>query len=307
METERSHENEKSYSSRIILNFFRHAEKEKQPPAGKVGDEAIQLTGHGKQQAVDRGAQFRAADRDASQSVAFGSPRERSQQTAGFVMAGGEDEITGTESLEELKVKLDRGRVFGTKLGTDPRLDFHAGNKTFEAEVTQAYLDKHMLTWLVHTSDTRARQLHDRDGSTYLRVARDFSEIVVKYLRTAKRIDQLVREKKYDDTVQKFFGSHQGVPELFMARVIEKLQGAEERDRFVAALDGEGFAYVEGFQVEIQNPSDGSEARALLNFQKPAADGHDGYEIHLPVTMTLLKEMVADGDQFDAGIETEAS
>ena len=45
----------------------------------------------------------KATDGDISQSMAFGGPKERSQETAGLMMAGLKDEITGMESLEELK------------------------------------------------------------------------------------------------------------------------------------------------------------------------------------------------------------
>src|SRR3989338_3137579 len=82
-------------TSKIDLRFFRHAEKESDK---SKSDEEIELTETGRKQAIEK-----SGDSDISQSVAFGSPRKRTQQTAGFVMGGSLDEITGNESLDELK------------------------------------------------------------------------------------------------------------------------------------------------------------------------------------------------------------
>ena len=63
---------------------------------------------------------------DISQSMAFGSPRKRTQETAGLVMSGKLEEITGTETLEELKEKLDKDLPLksGSKIRADDRLNF---------------------------------------------------------------------------------------------------------------------------------------------------------------------------------------
>jgi len=92
-------ENIEKITSKIDLRFFRHGEKE--PSVSGKPDEEIQLTEKGRGQAIKK-----TEDEDISQSLAFGSSRKRAQQTAGLVMAGKLDEITGNESLDELKQKI---------------------------------------------------------------------------------------------------------------------------------------------------------------------------------------------------------
>ena len=45
--------------------------------------------------------------------------------------------------------------------------------------------------------------------------------------------------------------------ESFLAKLIEKTKGIKERDRFVQALNNQGFDYAEGFDVEIRNKESG--------------------------------------------------
>ena len=85
----------KDYTSKIELIFMRHDEKENDKTKG---DEEVRLTPEGKMHAKDKALQD-----DINQSMAFGSSRNRTQETAGLVMSGKLKEITGTETLEELK------------------------------------------------------------------------------------------------------------------------------------------------------------------------------------------------------------
>lgn len=78
--SEENKESKETITSKIVLQFFRHAEKEL--VEGKT-DEEIELTDTGRKQAIEK-----SEDNNISQSVAFGSPRKRTQQTAGFVMGG---------------------------------------------------------------------------------------------------------------------------------------------------------------------------------------------------------------------------
>src|SRR3989338_3348594 len=102
-----SQESKENITSKIELRFFRHGDKEsnKEKP-----DEEIELTETGRKQAVEK-----SEDTDISQSIAFGSPRKRTQQTAGLVMGGSMEEIIGDETIDELKEKLDRELKIGSK------------------------------------------------------------------------------------------------------------------------------------------------------------------------------------------------
>jgi len=71
-------------SSVVVLQFFRHAEKEEDKTKP---DAKIELTKKGRGQATGSDIS-QTVGGDISQVVGFGSPRIRAQHTAGLVMAG---------------------------------------------------------------------------------------------------------------------------------------------------------------------------------------------------------------------------
>ena len=244
-------ESKEVITSTIDLRFFRHAEKESDK---NKGDEEIELTETGRMQAIEK-----SEDDDLSQSVAFGSPRKRAQQTAGFVMGGQLPEITGDENLEELKEKLDKELKVGSKIGIDKRLDFNLDLSTdFGKRALEAFKNGQYLKFLVEESDTLAQSLQDSTEETYGRQAGRVAEIVKKYIKVARRWDELVQEesKGYEDTLKRFLGTHQGVTESFLAKIIEQTKGKVERDTFVSALGNQGFDFAEGFDVKIETVGD---------------------------------------------------
>ncbi|MEK7630067.1 MAG: histidine phosphatase family protein [Patescibacteria group bacterium] len=244
-------EKEKSkeeYSSRVLLHFFRHGEKEVN--SGKP-DEKIGLTHLGKKQAVEK-----SESKDLDQSVAFGSSRERAQETAGFVMGGSLDEITGEENLEELKLKLNKDQVFGSKIGADLLLDFSVEeDSAFGEKVAEAFKKGRFLTFLIKESDDLAKELMDKKSTTYSRAAANIARIIEKYLKIAPRWEAIIEdsEKEHKNTLERFLVTHQGNAESFLAKVMEFTKGVEERDKFVDILGGKGFGYVEGVNIEILN------------------------------------------------------
>lgn len=271
-ETQKNFENKeqiKDYTSKIELIFMRHDEKEKDKTKS---DEEVGLTTQGKMHAKEK-----ARMNDISQSIAFGSPRKRTLETAGLVMSGKSEEITGTETLEELKQKLDKDLLLksGSKIRVDDRLNFEAdfssnyGKKALEAVKNEKY-----LKFLVEESDNLAKEENDEKSSTYASQAQSVASIVKKYLEIAPRFDDFVRdkEKKYEDIMKRFFGSHQGVLECFLAKIIEKTKGIEERDKFVQALNNQGFDYAEGFDIEIKNKESGDSTIHILYKKEKEAE-----------------------------------
>ena len=88
----------------IKLHFFRHGEQFKDPTKS---DQEYELSPAGREQAMKKAKSVNEKP-NLRQTMVFGSPRKRSQQTASFAMAGQVlDGIVGDESLEELKAKLD--------------------------------------------------------------------------------------------------------------------------------------------------------------------------------------------------------
>jgi len=270
---------------------MRHDEKEKDKTKS---DEEVRLTPAGKMRAKEK-----AEEDNIDQSMAFGSPRKRTQETAGLVMSGKLEEITGTETLEELKEKLDKDLPLksGSKIMVDDRLNF-------EADLTSVYAKKALdsakngkyLKFLVEDSDRLAKEENDDKSSTYSKQAQAIASVVEKYYSIAPRFNELVQDedKNYKDIMKRFFGSHQGVLESFLAKVIEKTMGIKERDNFVKALNDQGFDYAEGFEIDIKNKELG-EPTVHLSYKKEK-EGETIFEFDEDLPKEMIDSLVLTKD-----------
>jgi broad specificity phosphatase PhoE len=241
-------EEKEKYTSKIELSFFRHGEKEEDSSKQDVD---IALTHAGKEQALEK-----SETKDIKQSMAFGSKNVRAQETAGIVMSGNQEYITGEEALEELREKLDEGLAKGSKIRVDKRLDFNIDFNSKFWETANTYFKRgEYLKFLVEQSDLLAEETNDDNNFTYSKGASSVASIIDKYIKISKKWDKLVQDdkKEYSDTLERFFGTHQGVNESFLAKVIEVTKGIEYRNKFVEVLNNQGFDTTEGFDVHILN------------------------------------------------------
>lgn len=252
---------------KIVLHFFRHSEKEKAP--GKP-DEKIRLSPRGRELAKQE-----AVDTNLLQAMAFGSSRDRTHETAFLKMAGQDDEITGEETLEELRAKIKKHVPVGSKIGLDDRLNFFLDETTdFGKKARAAFNSGEYLKFMVEQSDKLAKGLDDKFNSTYSRQAANIAKVVLKYVGFMPRWKEILNDpdsiKKYSsDTMERFMGSHQGVTESFLAKVIETTEGVDRRNEFVTALGNQGFDYVEGFNIEIGQ----NEPIIHLSYSRPRPEG----------------------------------
>lgn len=280
----------KSYTSREVLHLMRHDEREKLLPGQE--DSVSPLTSKGRKHVHSESS----PETNIRQSVAFGSPRIRAQETAARAMTGGLEEITGEESFDELKQKLDQEFKdgLGSKIGVDARLDsVQDRNTPYGERMVQAYRENRFLEALVQESDDLAVELGDDSGVTYTRGAQNVAQIIEKYLNIAPRWDKLVNnsDSDYSDTLERFFGSHQGLFESFLAKVLEKLKGVEERDRFVRALKGSGFDYSEGYNVEILNHGDAGPTVRFSYRHENELDPENSFFFDEEVPVELIREI----------------
>lgn len=232
----------------IELWFFRHSIKEADPSKDDVD---IELTGAGKQYAALQSEN----NTNINQAVAFGSPRKRTQETAMFVMSGQEEQISGEESFDELKDKLNENIAVGSKIGVNENLDFKEDqNSEYYKELISSFSRGEYLKYLIEESDKRAEELGDDHSATYTRQAKQVAQIIKKYANVLPRWSQLVEENpdKYTKLLERFMGTHQGVGESFLAKLMEIYSGDTElRDKFVESLGNKGFDFVEGFKVYL--------------------------------------------------------
>lgn len=274
--------------SKILLHFLRHGKK------GKAEDDyKVRLTPEGRKEAVEK-----AEEVNLKQAMAFGSPRERAQESAALIMSGAEDNITGEESFEELKEKLNAGIEYGSKVFADKRLDFILDEKTpLGAKEMEAYLGKRWMPFLINESDKLAKELGDKETSTYSSMAGAVAEIVEKYAKIANRWHELVNDekKKYEEMMERFLGSHQGVTESFLAKVIEKTKGPDERDKFAAVVNNQGFDFLEGFEVEIDKKSADEKPVIRIRYKKADKEGKEIFNFDEEVPAEMIEEMIADG------------
>ncbi len=284
---------EKPYSSKIELHFFRHSIKESSIVTET--DYGVRISKEGKKLAK----QDSFKDVNLSQAVAFGSPRVRAQETAGFMMASARDDITESDTLETLREKLDAEFKLGSKIGIDERLNFKENRTTPVGKVIYDAMDRgEYAKAIVEESDRIAQETGDTSGSNYSFKAAGIAQIIEKYIKIAPRWNQLVREKntQYSDTLERYFGTHQGMSESFLAKVIEKTNGKGDREKFVEALGRQGFDFNRGFDMEILTKTNGEKALKI----KLVIEGKNNspeYIFDQEVSLTTIGEIIKEGEE----------
>ncbi|MFA6553863.1 MAG: hypothetical protein WCT27_05575, partial [Patescibacteria group bacterium] len=279
-----------NYSSRVLLHLERHGDK-----AGEL------LSEGGKKQLFEKGKSRGKAERTA---VAIGSQIERAQHSAALDMAGAEGtpDVDGTESPEELRQKLDaaKGRKFGSRVGTDPRLGFSVGGPEYKTPIVKAFGEKQGLKFLVEDSDKLAKLVDEKEGLTYANAAGSVAGVLEKYTKVAGNFDKIIsddsKREEYGKVLERFLGSHAGVVDAFLTKLVERIKGPAERDKLVEILGhGAGFDTGEGFDVEIDNLPGQSEPQVRVKYSKQDKEGKDLFEFDEIIPQDLLKQLVEEG------------
>lgn len=297
METERGYSPEyERMPPHIRLEFFRHDEKSVPTTSGeRPNDRTVRLTDAGRRNATAVGKRKQPR---AEVAVAYGSERERSSETALRQMLANEDVVTPEMSLEAMRTVIDQQLKVGRKDAVSKNLDFtFEGNQTYRDTYMERYLkSKDALVFAWKESDQLARRLKDETSSTYSRFAGNVAELVDKYVRILPRWQEIAAEhpEKYAASnfeLQRFFGSHQGVIEPLVMKVIEKTQGAPAVEAFINTLpDKNGFGSSQGFSVDIADEGGSPHMTVRCNDQQ------------WTVTPEVLSEIIGERDALNQEI-----
>lgn len=304
-------ESEPIITSSELLHFGKH--QMKGDPVKGENSEALGL--EGMMAAFEHGKKREGVSDTA---VAFGSEvgvpgNERSVHTALMDLAGalGIEGVTGKESLEELKHKINQHdkRVFGSRAAIDTRLGFVVKNASYKQENADAIRKKQLLRYLIEQSDATMLRENILEDYSYTRAAGSLAEVVKKYALISKRWDELANDpqKNYGKVLERFLGSHSGIVDSFLLRLVEKLKGPNERDKLIEALgNGKGLEHGEEFDIRIDKLTGRDEPRIRVIFQRKAPDGETvTYHLDEEVPLEVLDELIADKNLLNAKIQSE--
>ena len=276
--------------TKIILEFMRHGEKENDKTKS---DEEVRLTENGRMMAGEKGEEL---DPQKEVSLAWGSPKKRTQETALRAML---PDIDPNVSLEDIEEMIREEQKFGKKLIVDERLSFDLSGPEGK-EMLAAFKEGKYLQYLISESDKRAIELGDKTSSSYLRYAGNISEIINRYAKIGDNFNRIASKddkyKEFGNQLKRYLATHQGVAEGFVAKVLEEAQGPEKRDEFISSV-GSGFKETEGIHLEIQN--NGNHQEITITYQI------NGNKETIAVSRDLIENIIKDREEFEKKITTQ--
>jgi hypothetical protein len=236
----------------IRLEIFRHDRAAGAAPG--MTDQERRLTPEGRVKATQKGKEKAP---DSQMGIAYGSPRERAQETALRQLLANEA-IAGDETtLDELKASIKKALPFGNKLVISDKLDYATSKP--DPAYTEAYNKNYnkgeLLSFMLNESDDLVRKQMDANDYSYSRIASNIAAIVKKYAGIMPTWERIYDKKQYGDAneMQRFVGTHQAIPEIFLLKVIEKTEGKKAAAQFLEELpDKNGGGFSEGISVIIR-------------------------------------------------------
>ncbi|MEO6077170.1 MAG: hypothetical protein ABIP54_00085 [Candidatus Andersenbacteria bacterium] len=281
----------------IRLEFFRHDAKTAEATAGPRSEDAdIRLTLEGRNHAKEQGKE---KDPHPETSIVYGSMRDRAMETSLRHMLANDERVTNESSLEDMRALVGSNISKGRKDIATQLLDFEMeGNPEFNKVAYEHYIDKKdLLDWLWKESDRTVRDLHDKESSSYSRMAGNVAELINKYINIFPRWQKITESEsekyaQFNNELQRHFGSHQSVLESFLMKVIQKTDGEEAVSDFIGSLKSRnGLDFSEGFSVEIEGGAEQEEVKVTFRDNQWKVD------------RTTIREIVAERDELDESIE----
>lgn len=242
---------------KIRLELFRHDDRAENAHPGLQNidqNQKIPLSIQGRIHSAQEGLSNNPQPETA---LAYGSPRERSLETALRQMLSEQPELE-EKSFDEIKESVTNGKI--KKYLTTPLLDYNfESNEKYREAIDEHYFNKKdMVSFLYHDSDNLAKELGDDTLTTYSRQASNVAKLINKYVNILPHWKQLAGESdkytNFQNELQRFMGSHGGILESFLMKVIDKKEGRDAVEKFINSLsDKNGFGYSEGYSVIIED------------------------------------------------------
>lgn len=288
-------EKETNIETRVILEIMRHGKREKHPDPLLDGGPELKLTPEGRAQTDERGKEL---DPQIEVSLGWGSPRVRSQETAYRVMLADEN-LNPNETLGKIEERIDKElQGVGKKMIEDERLNFHASGP-IGVDGKSAYHEGRYMDWVINDSDKSAIEKHDTESSTFTRMAGNVASIVQRYTKIGSNFNRIAsKTDKYEESgnqLERYLGTHQGIAESFVAKVLGKVKGEKIKDEFVASV-ASGFDETEGVHIEIINKGD--EQHILMRYTIKDPENGDREE-ELQFGSEILEEIIKDQENFE--------
>lgn len=291
----KSRENkEETKTTKVIIECRHHGQKGSgiNEDGSKQNNRDILLSPDGRRESVETGKPLKPQPRVA---VAEGSPQPRTRETAAHIMLANENKIGVDDTLKQMEEKI--GLKVGTKIHSDKRLDFHSNAESFEA-----YKKGRLLEFLIKESDNLMIKKKDTKASSYLRHAGNLAEIYYKYSLIGDNFNKLANQndkyEKFGNQMERYLGFHNGGGESFIAKLLEKTQGAEARDEYIEEVGGNGYKGTQGFRTEITNT--GKEQSIKIIY-----DVGDKTET-INIDRQLLEEIIKERNEFEEKIRQAA-
>lgn len=283
-------EKEKEIETRIILEIMRHGKKEEDETKS---NEELRLTQEGRRQADTKGKELKPQARVA---VGWGSLRGRTQETAYRAMLATEN-LSPDASLEEIEKAISQEVKFGKKMILDERLNFNDKGPVGQ-EMNKAYDVGRYLPYIILQSDRRAIEIGDKETTTYTRMAANIAELVKRYAKVGNNFNRLASKtdeyEKFGNQLERYMGTHGGVVESFLAKILEKIQGVEKRDEFVKNI-GSLFKETEGVHIELINK--GKEQNILVDYEV------NGKKERVEIDENLLNDIIEERKKLEEDIQ----
>ncbi len=241
------------------------------------------LKSEGRMQAHEKGVSLGTTG-----GVASGSSRARTRETAMHVAHANNPEIKGTETYEELVEKL--GRPWTNKAFDMP---FSKDDEDFPI-ILEKSNDGTLLKWCAEQAD-KALVEGDASNTIYGTQAREIAKVLVRFAAIASKMAdraELMFERGEEPETEReqVMGTHAGVNESFVAEVVKRTLGEDERQKLLDAVPS-GVMETQGSDINIVARPGGEEPRIHLRFE---GGKEQKYIFDQDVPLSVIRSIIKD-------------